>query len=57
MPYSELHVRKGEKVKYFDLAINAGLAKAKAYRIEIEEVTAKRKKYDDYGEEMKWGRG
>lgn len=44
------------KIKYFDLAINAGLDKAKVYRIEIEEVTAKRKKYDDYGEEMKWGR-
>jgi nitroimidazol reductase NimA-like FMN-containing flavoprotein (pyridoxamine 5'-phosphate oxidase superfamily) len=44
------------KMKYFDRAIADGLGKANVYRIEISEVTAKRKKYDDQGEEMKWGR-
>lgn len=41
---------------YFSMAINPGLEKINIYRIEIEEITAKRKKYDLNGEEMKWGR-
>lgn len=44
------------KMDYFDIAIKAGLGRANAYRIDIEEITAKRKKYDEKGEEMKWGR-
>lgn len=44
------------KMDYFDMAIKAGLKRAKVYRIEIEELKAKRKKYDIHGEEMKWRR-
>lgn len=44
------------KMDYFDLAIKAGLKRTNVYKIEIEEVKAKRKKYDINGEEMKWGR-
>lgn len=44
------------KMDYFDLAIKSGLSKTNIYRVTIEEVTGKRKKYDPSGEEMKWGR-
>ncbi|HHV38696.1 MAG TPA: pyridoxamine 5'-phosphate oxidase family protein [Tepidimicrobium sp.] len=44
------------KMKYFPMAIKFGLGRANVYRIEIRSITAKRKKYDEYGEEMKWGR-
>lgn len=44
------------KMKYFDQAIKAGLGRAQVYKIEIDQITAKRKKYDQDGEEMKWGR-
>lgn len=44
------------KMDYFNLAIKAGLNKTNVYSIEIEEIKAKRKKYDINGEEMKWGR-
>jgi len=44
------------KMDYFDMAIKAGLKRTNVYRIEIEEITGKRKKYDTYGEEMKWCR-
>lgn len=44
------------KMDYFSTAIKAGLKRVNVYSIEIEDLTAKRKKYDDFGEEMKWGR-
>lgn len=44
------------KMDYFDMAIKAGLKRTNVYRIDIEEINAKRKKYDLNGEEMKWGR-
>lgn len=44
------------KMKYFDIAIKSGLKRTNVYRIEIEEIKSKRKKYDIHGEEMKWGR-
>lgn len=44
------------KMDYFPMAIKFGLGRANVYRIEIRSITAKRKKYDDYGKEMKWGR-
>lgn len=44
------------KMEYFPLAIEAGLGRANVYKVEIQEITAKRKKYDEKGEEMKWGR-
>lgn len=44
------------KMDYFNIAIKAGLKRTNVYGIEIEEITAKRKKYDTHGEEMKWGR-
>ena len=44
------------KMDYFPIAIKAGLGRTNVYSIEIEEITAKRKKYDICGEEMKWGR-
>lgn len=44
------------KMDYFNMAIDAGLKRTNVYRIEIEEITAKRKKYDIDGKEMKFGR-
>lgn len=44
------------KMKYFNTAIKAGLARTNVYSIEIESITAKRKKYDPSGVEMKWAR-
>ncbi len=45
-----------EKMSYFDSAAQSGLARTNIYRIAIQEITAKRKKFDSSGEEMKWGR-
>lgn len=44
------------KMKYFHVAINAGLHRTNVYKIKIEEITGKRKKYDTKGKEMKWER-
>lgn len=44
------------KMDYFNAAIESGLKLVNMYKIEIQEITAKRKKYDIHGEEMKWGR-
>lgn len=44
------------KMDYFDLAAQSGLPKTNIYQIEISDVSAKRKKFDSSGEEMKWGR-
>ncbi|HQE06252.1 MAG: hypothetical protein WBJ82_11005 [Tepidanaerobacteraceae bacterium] len=41
---------------YFPLAIKVGFDKANIYAIDIQEITAKRKKFDAKGEELKWGR-
>lgn len=46
-----------DKVAYFNMAIKAGLKRTNVYRVEIEKLTAKRKKYDTHGKEMKWGKG
>ena len=45
-----------DKMKYFDMAIEAGLNRTNVYKIEVEEISAKRKKYDSEGKEMKWER-
>lgn len=45
-----------DKMKYFTYALNAGGSRAQVYKIKIETVTAKRKKFDTEGVEMKWGR-
>lgn len=44
------------KMAYFSMAIKSGLKGTNVYRIEIEGVTAKRKKCDMHGQEMKWSR-
>ncbi|MEW8974310.1 MAG: pyridoxamine 5'-phosphate oxidase family protein [Tissierellaceae bacterium] len=44
------------KMEYFSTAIESGLSRTNVYAIDIEEITAKRKKYDRDGKEMKWGR-
>lgn len=44
------------KMKYFPIAIKSALDKTNIYKIDIEEITSKRKKYDVNHEEMKWGR-
>ncbi|MFW5649496.1 MAG: pyridoxamine 5'-phosphate oxidase family protein [Candidatus Alkaliphilus sp. MAG34] len=44
------------KMDYFDMAVREGLGKVNIYKIEMEEIKAKRKKYDVFGEEMKWRR-
>lgn len=45
-----------DKMEYFPIAIKAGLDKVNIYKIEISDITSKRKKYDTNNEEMKWGR-
>lgn len=45
-----------DKMKYFGTAIQAGISRTNVYQVKIEELTAKRKKYDDAGVEMKWER-
>ena len=44
------------KMDYFNMAIKSGLKRTNVYKIEIEEITSKRKRYDKDGQEMKWGR-
>lgn len=44
------------KMEYFDLAIKTGLSRTNIYRIDICELTAKRKKFAPSGEELKWGK-
>lgn len=44
------------KMEYFNTAIKAGLGRTNVYSVEIEAITAKRKKYDLEGKEMKWAR-
>ncbi len=44
------------KMTYFAEAAAAGLPRADIYQVEMEEIKAKRKKYDEHGVEMKWGR-
>lgn len=41
------------KMKYFDMAVEVGIKRTDVYRIEIEEIRAKRKKYDTYGREIR----
>ncbi len=45
-----------DKMDYFPIAIKAGLEKVNIYSIKIEDITAKRKKYDMNNVEMKWER-
>ncbi|WP_324824723.1 pyridoxamine 5'-phosphate oxidase family protein [Sinanaerobacter sp. ZZT-01] len=44
------------KMMYFDMAIKAGLKRTNIYRIRMEEIKSKRKRYDKQGKEMKYGR-
>lgn len=44
------------KMKYFDNAIEAGLKRTSVYRVNILDISSKRKKYDNNKEEMKWQR-
>lgn len=44
------------KMAYFSMAVKAGLKGTNVYSIEVEEITAKRKKYGVNGKELKWGR-
>ena len=44
------------KMKYFNTAINAGLGRTIVYKVQVNSISAKRKKYDNEGVEMKWGR-
>ena len=41
------------KMEYFDVAINAGISRTNVFRINIEDITAKRKKYNLDGKEFK----
>lgn len=45
-----------DKMAYFQHAINSGENYTRVYRITMDVVKAKRKKYDSEGNEMKWGR-
>lgn len=44
------------KMQYFDRAVALSLDKVHVYAVDIEKITGKRKKFDEQGEEMKWGR-
>lgn len=44
------------KMEYFHIAIKTALDKTNVYKIDMREITSKRKKYDLNQEEMKWGR-
>lgn len=44
------------KMMYFDMAIKAGLKRTNIYRIRMEEIKSKRKRYDKQGKEMKYER-
>lgn len=41
---------------YFEEAARSGLHRVQVLRVDILDITAKRKKFDSAGEEMKWGR-
>ncbi len=45
-----------DKMALFDMAATSGMKHTNIYSIAIDRITAKRKKYDDEGKEMKWGR-
>lgn len=45
-----------DKMTYFQHAIKSGEKYTRVYCITMDEVKAKRKKYDSEGNEMKWGR-
>ena len=44
------------KMDYFNIAIEAGLNRVNVYKISIENLSGKRKKYDSDGKELKWMR-
>lgn len=44
------------KMKYFDHAMDASLNRINVYRIDISQIDAKRKRFDEAGKEMKWQR-
>lgn len=41
-----------DKMALFDMAVTSGMKLTNIYRIAIERITAKRKKYDSDGKEM-----
>ncbi len=43
-------------MKHFDMAADSGKSATGIYEISIDELTAKRLKFDASGEELKWGR-
>lgn len=45
-----------ENMDYFEAAVEVSLGRTCVIRIELDEISGKRKKYDKNGEEMKWGR-
>ena len=45
-----------DRMALFDIATASGMKHANIYRIAIDRITAKRKKFDAEGNEMKWGK-
>lgn len=45
-----------ERIAYADAAIDASRSRTAVYRIDIQDISAKRKRYDKEGKEMKWQR-
>jgi hypothetical protein len=41
---------------HFDMAVGTSLKVTSIIRVDLEQMSAKRKKYDESGQEMKWGR-
>jgi len=50
------HLSSPHNMPYFEAAAESGMSRTVVIRIDIETLTAKRKKYDADGVEMKWGR-
>lgn len=45
-----------DMMEFFDEAVEMSLDKVLIYAVELYEIRGKRKKFDEKGEEMKWGR-
>ncbi|NLB22706.1 MAG: pyridoxamine 5'-phosphate oxidase family protein, partial [Clostridium sp.] len=41
---------------YFKIALASGMSRTRVFAIDMEDISGKRKKYDETGREMKFGR-
>ena len=45
-----------DKMDYFKIALASGMSRTRVFAIDMEDISGKRKKYDETGREMKFGR-